>query len=174
MRFCQPGPGQFDPEVRQGHADGHLIQADLEGAVHTHTIVRGKQQQGAHGQGMAADREYHRGGKGQEALGHFRTGTQQAYHTVTALPHHRQVKAGGEFSRPAADDDHLAGLLRRIQRRCKLRQHLETQGVGLAVVQGDQGVVGFCLVLDQCGHVCSSSQVTGRQLWRFIPVSGRQ
>ncbi len=135
----QPVAGQFDREDGQRHADGHLVQPDLEVARGSDAGVAGQQGEGAGGQGVAGARRHRGQPEPVEADQQAGSGGDQLAHALDAGGHGGQVEAGREPPRPA-HDDHGAGLgLGSVEGGVQADEELGGDGVGLAVVEGHHG-----------------------------------
>src|SRR6056297_2207190 len=148
----QPRPGEFYPEPGQRHTDSHLVKAEFVIARRADAVVGRQAQQRAHGERVPADGQNHRCLECQQPVGDLGALAQESRGILAALTHHRQVEARTELARAAGDDNDLAGGGGLVEAGVQAVEHVEGQGVGLAVVHGQQAV-GFVFGdFEQCGH----------------------
>jgi hypothetical protein len=134
-----PIAGQLHGPFRQGHADSHLVESDLEIAGRPDATIRGQQHQGAGSQGMTGARR-HDGQRFEEQAGDEPgPGRHQLTHGLGAGRHGRQVKPGREPARPSGQQ-HGPGVVRSspVQGLAQAAQHIMGNGVGLAIIEGDE------------------------------------
>ncbi len=154
----EPVAAELDAEAGNRHPDRNLVEPDLVGAVCADSVVGSRREDAAHRERVASDAEDDRDRKREDAQPELGTAAQQATRVVDATGHDLEVEAGAELSLAAQEHDRLRRRFRHGERVVQAVQHGEGEGVGLAVVQADDGDV---LLVDESHGISHARTVQG-------------